>query len=358
MAASTPGTQPTQVSKVVSSIAPSPLSRTASGGRKIQIRTRNKPIENGLLSVDIRCEATVIARIPLLLFCALLLTGCGTPLVPVDDDDLGDDDDLSPPMVCNGHAELCDLPFDQLVFPATHNSMSNAAEGWIAPNQQHGLRRQLEDGIRGMLIDTKEWNGELYLCHGACELGSILLADALAVLRDFLVESPSDLLVLVIQDDITSEQTAEAFAEAGLDSYVYSHNDDTDWPLVRDLVEADTRLLVSAEAGGPPPAWYHHAWDLFQDTDYAFSDASAIHCDPNRGSEDSPLFLMNHWVDGFLGVPVEADAAEANSAKVLEAQIARCDAERGLRPTLLAVDFYAAGDLFEVVDHLNGGDGD
>ena len=125
----------------------------------MQMRTRKQPIENGLLSVDIRSEATIIAGIWFLLLCALLCMGCGAPLVPVDDDDSGDDDDdddLVPPMVCNGHAALCDLPFDELVLPATHNSMSNAADGWIAPNQQYGMDRQLQDGIRGMLIDTKE----------------------------------------------------------------------------------------------------------------------------------------------------------------------------------------------------------
>ena len=100
-----------------------------------------------------------------------------------DDDAVGDDDDTtSAPLVCNGHEALCDLRLDQLVLPATHNSMSNAEDGWIAPNQQVGLARQLEDGIRGMLLDTKEWNGDLYLCHGACELGSILLDDALTIL--------------------------------------------------------------------------------------------------------------------------------------------------------------------------------
>jgi hypothetical protein len=63
---------------------------------------------------------------------------------------------------------------------------------------------------------------------------------------------------------------------------------------------------------------------------------------------------MNHWVDGFFGLPVEADAAAANSAEVLRAQLERCAKERGLRPNLLAVDFYATGDLFAVVDELNG----
>ena len=33
---------------------------------------------------------------------------------------------------CNGHAELCDRPFDEVAYPMTHNAMSNAEAGWIS----------------------------------------------------------------------------------------------------------------------------------------------------------------------------------------------------------------------------------
>src|SRR5215471_3110579 len=69
------------------------------------------------------------------------------------------------PMVCNGHTELCDRRFDQVAFPGTHNSMSNQDEGWLIPNQIHGLTQQLEDGIRVFLIDTHYDEGGTYLCH-------------------------------------------------------------------------------------------------------------------------------------------------------------------------------------------------
>ena len=73
---------------------------------------------------------------------------------------------------CNGHAELCDRTLDNVTLPGTHNSMSNLDAGWIAANQQHGITRQLDDGIRALMLDTMEWNGEPHLCHGYCELGA------------------------------------------------------------------------------------------------------------------------------------------------------------------------------------------
>ena len=43
-----------------------------------------------------------------------------------------------------------------------YNAMSNADDGWVAPNQTLPMKRQLEDGIRAMLIDTYSNLGTTY----------------------------------------------------------------------------------------------------------------------------------------------------------------------------------------------------
>ncbi len=55
---------------------------------------------------------------------------------------------------CEGHAALCDQPLDEVVLPATHNSMSAPLQGWFAAEQDRSIGGQLEDGIRGLLCDT------------------------------------------------------------------------------------------------------------------------------------------------------------------------------------------------------------
>src|SRR5215207_1699725 len=69
------------------------------------------------------------------------------------------------PAECNGSAALCDRRFDEVVYPTTHNAMSNEAEGWLAPNQYLGIAQQLEDGVRGLMLDTHLWEGDVLLCH-------------------------------------------------------------------------------------------------------------------------------------------------------------------------------------------------
>ena len=59
---------------------------------------------------------------------------------------------------CNGHRELCTRPYDEVAFPATHNSMTAADENWYLPEQPTGIVGQLDDGIRVFLIDS--WYGQ------------------------------------------------------------------------------------------------------------------------------------------------------------------------------------------------------
>src|SRR3712207_3282101 len=55
---------------------------------------------------------------------------------------------------CNGSRALCDKRLDEVVLPATHNSMSAPLPGWFSAEQERSIAGQLEDGIRGLLLDT------------------------------------------------------------------------------------------------------------------------------------------------------------------------------------------------------------
>ena len=69
----------------------------------------------------------------------------------------------------------------------------------------------------------------------------------------------------------------------------------------------------------------------------------------DRGLDDAPLLLLNHWVSP----PSPELATEANSEEVLLARAERCSELRGQPVNLVAVDFYENGDLLATVDELN-----
>ena len=103
----------------------------------------------------------------------LIILACRTTLVESE-------------VACNGFEILCDRRLNQVTFAATHNSMSSAQEEWIPPNHLYAIPKQLQDGIRGLNLDTYLWLDEAYLCHGFCELGATPLRDTLEEIKFFL----------------------------------------------------------------------------------------------------------------------------------------------------------------------------
>jgi uncharacterized repeat protein (TIGR01451 family) len=310
---------------------------------------------------------------------------------------------------CNGSVELCSKPFDQVVLPGSHNSMSAADLEWLNPNQDISIPEQLRRGARAMLIDTyyakpapnspspfkfemfpspARQNGSaagatMYLCHVTCAWGAGELIAEFAKVRDFLVEHPREVLVFVNQDDVTPADFARAVEQSGLIDMTYKGPIET-WPTLEQMIDTNQRVVFLAEQQAGDVPWYHEAYSgPMQETDYDFprqptkwesdpngsptyagvdklTDPALLprSCDPLRGGTAGGLFLMNHWVSGGLPLtplaPDPALAAIVNSREVLVNRARACQAVRGKLPTILAVDFFGIGDVVGAARELNG----
>lgn len=308
---------------------------------------------------------------------------------------------------CNGHVALCDRRYDDVAFPATHNSMAAASEpGWFYAEQPDGIVAQLDAGIRVLLVDSwygrrtnragfistagesrgravAEARAELgqaavnsalrlekavglaprgrpaaYLCHDMCELGSTPWRESLEDLRSWLAAHPREVVTLLVQDEVNPADTAALIEQAGLLPDVYTPTDGGKWPTLGDMVASGKRLVVLMEnhSGGVAYPWLMRAFDWVQDTPYYFASPEALidgtdTCARNRGVSDAPLLLVNHWVsDRHAEV---TSAARVNAPSVLGSRVSACQRARGMLPNYVAVDFYDRGDLFAVVDELN-----
>jgi hypothetical protein len=259
------------------------------------------------------------------------------------------------PDTCNGSAALCDRRFDEVVYPTTHNAMSSEAEGWLAPNQYLGIERQLEDGVRGLMLDTHLWEGDVLLCHGLCPWGSLPLVDGLGRIRAFLDRHRGEVVTLIFESYVTAEQTAAAFAASGLDRYVVAHAPGTPWPTLRALIAADQRVVVFTDApraGGGGYDWYMDVWAHAWETHFSVARPEDFSCAGNRGDRDSPLFILNHFVTDTFAVPEVAPTVNANPFLIDRAR--QCQRASGHLPNFVTVDFYSVGDLFAAVRELNG----
>jgi hypothetical protein len=120
------------------------------------------------------------------------------------------------------------------------------------------------------------------------------------------------------------------------------------------MVDSGKRLVILMENrdGGVRYPWLLDGFHWTQDTPFDFRRPSLFSCAPNRGPEDAPLFLLNHWITNKAREVTNATLVNARS--VLLGRAEECAQERGQLPNFVAVDFYDRGDLMGVVDTLNG----
>jgi hypothetical protein len=311
---------------------------------------------------------------------------------------------------CNGHDELCDRRLDRVVLPATHNAMSAPAPGKFSSQQDRPISDQLADGVRGLLIDThyadRLPNGRLrtdfgspeqlrrraaqdgvsadavdaalrirerlgfagegergmYLCHTLCELGGTRLEPVLDEIRDFLVANPNDVLVVINQDYVTPADFVAAVKDAGLEELAYRGPVGPGGLTLRQMIDKGRRVLFLAENRAGAAPWYRVVYEsITQETPFSFSRVAQLtepgrlpaSCERNRGPATAPLFLVNHWITTDP-VPLPSNAAKVNAYEPLLRRARECRRLRKHLPNLVAVDFYRRGDLFRVVDTLNG----
>ena len=314
---------------------------------------------------------------------------------------------------CNGSLELCDRTYDEVATPATHNSMSAATyPGWNFAQQEAGIAAQLRAGIRGLLIDAypgTETKGGIiktdfssisagkreaienavgersleaalrirdrlvgsaedgargvYLCHGFCEVGAISIDRGFAEIQAFVEANPDEVVTVVVEDYVPPADIEAAAARTGLDDYVYEGPVGQPWPTLQEMIDSGGRVLMLAEneADTDEVPWYHPAYEsLVQETPYSFGRARQLtspeeleaSCEPNRGSPDALVFLINHWID-TSPAPRPSNAAKVNKRGVLLDRIHQCETQRDLGATLIAIDFFEEGDLFGAVAALN-----
>ncbi len=248
---------------------------------------------------------------------------------------------------CNGRADLCDRPYDLAVTPCTHNAYSTAEDGFLlpTPNQTYAMARQLDDGVRCLMLDTWDLLGTPYLCHGACgPWGERPLVDGLQEIAAWMEAHPDEVVTLILEAYIDEDETLQALVDAGLDRWLLHRPDPTaPWPTLGQLLDAGERLVVFTDDPDASADWHLRWQEVGWETPY---DDPTLSCEPNRGDPQAPepVFIVNQFVYCDLGGCVEnAEVYNAYDLLVDRALDCWADAEanpQGHVPTFLVVDHH------------------
>ncbi|GAA3861871.1 MULTISPECIES: RICIN domain-containing protein [Streptomyces] len=275
---------------------------------------------------------------------------------------------------------------DQVTFLTAHNAYANGVDGGFAPpfvnlvpNQTRGISRQLDDGVRGFMLDIHQTPDGAILCHNSCTLVSRPVALWVDVQRivDFLGTHPDQFVTVFLEDYVDPGVLRSELARVnGLSDVLYRPDRtgvrQNGWPRMADLIAANDRLLILTDhsrASDEAAGLTRDSFGVMYQKDWTVENYWSM--GPGIGSSDwscysrwydantvvpltrtepgfRPLFVMNHFRDVAI-----ASTAQTDNTKLADRARRFCGPAARKKPNYLAVDHYDLGNPASAVNTLN-----
>ncbi|KAM0905365.1 hypothetical protein ACQ4PT_017426 [Festuca glaucescens] len=254
------------------------------------------------------------------------------------------------------------LPFNNYSWLTTHNSfaitgaVSLTGANIISPaNQEDTVTAQLKNGVRGLMLDTYDFNNDVWLCHsfgGNC-YNFTAYQPAINVFKEiqtFLAANPSEVITVFLEDYTVAGSLPKVFNASGLMKYWFPvanmPKSGGNWPLLKDMISQNERLIVfTSKKAKEASEGIPFEWSYVVESQYGNEGMVEGTC-PNRAespamnSKSQSLVLMNF----FTTDPSQTGVCGNNSAPLVS-MLKSCHDLSGNRwPNYIAVDFYMRSD--------------
>ena len=249
---------------------------------------------------------------------------------------------------CNGSNDLCNKRYNEVAYLTTHNAFNSKQDSFLFPNQKSNIIEQLNNGVRGLMIDVYDDNGSIVVYHAYKFLGYKPISIYLNDIKYFLDNNPNEIITIILESYTSSNAIENEITQVGLLKYLHTQDVNSLWPKLQTMIDSNKRLVILSDKNdaNEKQSWYHYIWDFAVENKYG-----KINCEFNRGNPTNSLFIFNHFITSFTGN--KNNAKDVNSFKFLMNHIIKCKDLKNKFPNFITVDFFEIGESLDVVSKLN-----
>jgi hypothetical protein len=263
--------------------------------------------------------------------------------------------------------------YDQWSYLTSHNSYAATDYGYFYAQQNLTIKKQLDQGVRGLKLAISVEKGQLLLCHKSPSLTRLLclgrepmlLQEGLQEVRSFLEQNPDELVTLFLEMYVKacSPLIDETFRKAGLEPYIlrpelWSPTHEP-WPTVDWMRSQNKRLVIFNYVENTEFCFnkWHHVAENQWGTTHPVKACKERPQSKKHQTRKRTLYLLNYFpmlkfnFDNAYRV-INTSGLETFLQRVLTHGLST-GSNHHLLPTFLCLDFVDIGNGLEQITKIN-----
>jgi hypothetical protein len=285
------------------------------------------------------------------------------------------------------NTEKWELPEDryyhEVIFLTAHNAFSNEEDGYVQPQQKWSLTKQLENGIRGFMLDTHYSSGlfgntkKVRLCHYNAAITQMFLRPfngkpttfikSLKIIKQFLEKHQKEIITLFLENYTQSNDIDNAISKSGIGDLILKPSDwnpgtESGWPHIKWLQKHNKRVIIFNQRG--ESNYCFDEWICHYENQYGTTDTNRAIKERAESVEKANnfrhLYVMNYFPHFYIKPVQRINFNKINSegtnrllAKSLSNGLSAKQIYKNRYPNFIAVDYVNEGNLITLVNQIN-----
>ena len=273
--------------------------------------------------------------------------------------------------------------FDQYCYLTTHNAYANNQAGWLYAQQVNSIIGQLNDGVRGLMLDVHrnpDNANEVVYCHESCSVTNYIqpftpyenFTDSLTAIYRWMQNNPNEVITIILEQRVGNATILQnSYNASGINDITFyadrtnqgvnsSWNVGTQgWPTLAWMIANNKRVVIFSDwntsSNPPPPSkndGFPFVWTYTVENRYG-NDSVGGGCVARHGSlplttptSQVPLFIMNYFSTISVNLPIDDYVSGYDYNNAFGNVMSKVNVCQGLNnrlPNFIAVDYYQYG---------------